>query len=193
MQAFLIPVTAIVLHTSQFKDWLREEHLFAYKMVTLGAILYSNDETRLVAEALPVDELIKAQNKSTYNEGRNKVNEFLASADLYRLRKQNKMAAFMLHQAAEHALHTMLKIGTGLYINTHNLDKLIRYCCMESWHLPEIFLRKNEKEERLFQLLQKAYVGGRYTDDYTISSQKLIMIADRLKELYKLMQEFKYK
>ena len=184
-----IPVTAIVLHTTQFKDWLREEHLFAYKVVTLGAILYSSDETRLVADAVPIDELIKAQNESTYNEGCNKVNEFLAGADLYRLRNQNKMAAFMLHQAAEHALHTMLKIGTGLYINTHNLDKLMRYCCMVSWNLPEIFARKYEKDERLFQLLQKAYVGGRYKDDYNISISELNTIAGKVKELQNLLKE----
>ncbi|MDQ6763134.1 MAG: HEPN domain-containing protein, partial [Bacteroidota bacterium] len=164
---------------------------FAYKVVTLGAILYSSDETRLVAEALPVDELIKAQNQSTYNEGRNKVNEFLSGADLYKLRKQNKMAAFMLHQAAEHALHTILKIGTGLYINTHNLDKLMRYCSMASWHLPEIFARTNEKNERLFQLLQKAYISGRYKDNYSISTPELMTIADRVKQLQNVMKVYK--
>lgn len=186
-----IPVTAIVLHTSQFQDWLKEEHLFAYKVVTQGAILYSSDETGLVAGALPVDELIKAQNESTYNEGRNKVNEFLAGVDLYRLRKQNKMAAFMLHQAAEHALHTILKIGTGLYINTHNLDKLMRYCYMVCWHLPEIFARNNEKDERLFQLLQKAYVGGRYKDDYSLTMNDLDILSSKVRELRQLMDELR--
>lgn len=186
-----IPVTAIVLHTIQFKEWLREEHLFAYKVCTLGAILYSSDETRLVAEAIPVDELIKTENDSVYNEGCNKVNEFLAGADLYRLRKQNKMAAFMLHQAAEHALHTILRIGTGLYVHTHNLDKLIRYCSMVCFHLPEIFPHNNEKNERLFQLLQKAYVGGRYKDDYSISALELMTIADRVKQLQNVMKVYK--
>ncbi len=183
-----IPVTAIVLHTSQFKDWLREEHLFAYKVCTLGAILYSGDESRLVAEAVPVDEMIKAQNDSAYNEGCNKVNEFLAGADLYRLRRQNKMAAFMLHQAAEHALHTILRIGTGLYMNTHNLDKLIRYCCMVSCHIPEIFLRNNEKNEQMFQLLQKAYIGGRYKDEYSVSTQELIKITGKVEALKNLLK-----
>ncbi len=75
-----------------------------------------------------MEELVIAQNEKLFNAGFNKVNEFLAGAELYRIRKQNKMAAFMLHQATEHALHTILKIGIGLYINRHNLDKIMRYC-----------------------------------------------------------------
>jgi len=92
--------------------------------------------------------------------------EFLAGADLYRIREQNKMSAFMLHQAAEHALLTLLKLTTGLHVNTHNLDKLIRSCSMVSYKLPEVFNRNNEQNERLFQLLQKAYIDTRYKDSY---------------------------
>ncbi len=74
----------------------------------------------------------------------------------------------MLPQAVEHALHTILKIKTGLYLNTHNLDKLIRYCSMASYNIPDIFPRNNEKNQRLFQLLQRAYVDSRNNEDYCI-------------------------
>lgn len=40
------------------------------------------------------------------------------------------MAAFMLHQAAEQALLTIFKKATGWHVNTHNIDKLLRYCSM---------------------------------------------------------------
>jgi HEPN domain-containing protein len=36
--------------------------------------------------------------------------EFLAGAELFRIRKQNKMAAFMLHQAAEHGMLAIIQI-----------------------------------------------------------------------------------
>ena len=42
-------------------------------------------------------------------QGINIVNEFIAGAELFRVREQNKMAAFMLHQAAEQALLTIFK------------------------------------------------------------------------------------
>jgi hypothetical protein len=47
------------------------------------------------------------------NQGINKVTQFHAGADFYRIREQNKMAAFMLPQASEHAFHAILKIKTG--------------------------------------------------------------------------------
>ncbi|MEJ7679033.1 MAG: HEPN domain-containing protein [Segetibacter sp.] len=92
-------------------------------MHKLGIVLHDAGNTPF-AEPLTIDQqsLVKA-NEVTYKAGLNKVQEFLADADLYRIRQQNKMAAFMLHQAAEHALHTLLRISTGLYVNTHNIDK----------------------------------------------------------------------
>ena len=111
----------------------------------------------------------------------------MAGADLYRIREQNKMAAFMLHQAAEHALHTFLKIKAGIYFNTHNIDKLIRYSSMVSNMLPEIFPRNNDKNERLLQLPNKAYFETRYKDDYSISTTDLMTITERLRKLQDFM------
>jgi len=51
-----------------------------------------------------------------------------------------------------------------LYTNTNNIDKLIHYCSMIPYRVPEIFFPNNEENERLFQLLQKAYIGIRYKE-----------------------------
>ena len=59
---------------------------------------------------------MKAGDRNIVNKGMNKATEFLAGADLYRVRKQNKMAAFMLQRAAEHTLHTILKMKPGLHM-----------------------------------------------------------------------------
>lgn len=96
----------------------------------------------------------------------------------------------MLHQAAENSLNTILKITTGLYLNTHNLDKLIRYCSMVSYNISEIFSRNNERNERLFQLLQRAYVDGRYSDNYSITKNELALVTERVQILSKRMKEF---
>ncbi len=74
-------------------------------------------------------------------------------------RKQTKLAAFMLHQAAGQCLHALFEINSEMYLNTHSIEKLLRYACMACYHLPEIFPRNNDKEEKLFQLLQKAYIS----------------------------------
>lgn len=179
-----IPVTAIVLPTEQFSHWLIEGHQFAQTVCRMAVLLHGEKQS--------VPESINAENKedkeSILNQGINKVTEFLAGADLFRIRKQNRMAAFMLHQAAEQGLHTLFTITTGLHIHTHNLDKLIRYCSMVSYRLPELFQCNNEKNERLFGLLQKAYIDSRYKEDYTIGTDDLIILTEKVKTLMDIVK-----
>jgi len=185
-----IPVTTIVLHTHQFNKWLGEGHQFAKTVCRIAVQLHGVDGKKIIPETI-VEELSKADKESILNQGINKVTEFLAGADLYRIREQNKMAAFMLHQAAEHALHTILKITTGLYLNTHNLDKLIRYCSMVSYNISDIFSRSNEKNERLFRLLQSAYIDSRYKEDYIIRTDDLIKITDQVRAMLDILKNTK--
>ncbi len=183
----LIPVTAIVLEINQLNQWRKEGHAFAHTVDEKAELLYDN-ETELEELNATEEEAIHKANESFYAQGLNKVQEFLAGADLYRIREQNKMAAFMLHQSAEHPLNTILKVITGLHVATHNLDKLIRYCSMFDYKIPELFPRNNDKNERLFQLLQKAYLDSRYKGDYSITTPELLILTERIKELQKTMQ-----
>ncbi|MBP6022224.1 HEPN domain-containing protein [Ferruginibacter sp.] len=122
-------------------------------------------------------------------QGINKVNEFIAGAELFRVREQNKMAAFMLHQAAEQALLTIFKKATDWPVNTHNIDKLLRYCSMVNYKIPAIFPRDSEAGKRLFGLLQKAYIDTRYKDDFAINSSELNALTQTIKTLQEIMLE----
>jgi len=184
----LVPVTGIVLKSSIFNTWLAEGHRFAHTVCKIAVQLHGSRQPIPADIEPPGNELIQQQNDSLYTEGHNKVTEFIAGAELYIIRKQTKMAAFMLHQAAEQALHTMFQIHTGMYLNTHSIDKLVRYCSMISYQLPEIFPRDNEKNERLFQLLQKAYVGGRYKVEYEINTLDLELIMCQVKKIKGLIR-----
>lgn len=172
IEAACLPVvatTTIVLYTEQFYDWLWDKHPFAHTVQKLGIQLYSTVSNKQEGHLFTLDmEALKKAQESSYAKGMNKVQEFLAGAELYTVRKQYKLAAFMLHQAAEHNLVTLLKVTAGLRVNTHNLDRLIRYGSMLSYHLPHIFPRNKDNEKRLFRLLQNAYIGSRYKEDYSI-------------------------
>ena len=183
-----IPVTAIVLQTDQFNQWLIEGHQFSQTVCRIAVLLHGKkDSTPEISNA----ELNKTDKESICNQGLNMVNEFLAGADLFRIREQNKMAVFMLHQATEQALRAILKITTGLYLNTHNLDKLIRYCSMVSYTVADIFPKDNEKDGRLFQLLQKAYIDSRYKKDYIIRTDDIILLTDKVRNLLEIVKNVK--
>ncbi len=185
----LVPVTAIVLPTATFTAWLTAGHSFAYTVHTKAVLLFQSDEEEIAPIEPPAID-IQEKNHFVYNDAKNKMTEFVAGADLFMVRKQTKLAAFMLHQAAEQCLHALFEINTGMYLNTHSIDKLLRYGCMACYRLPEIFPRNNEKEERLFQLLQKAYVGGRYEKEYSITLCELEKIRGKVMELKEVLKEF---
>lgn len=183
-----IPVTAIVLKTSIFNAWYAEGHRFAHTVRTIAVLLHGSKITQPVTTIPPCEDVVQEQNNILFTEGHNKVTEFMAGAELYIIRKQTKLAAFMLHQAAEQALHTLFQLRTGMYVNSHNLDKLVRYCSMFCYNLPEIFPRSSEKEEHIFQLLQKAYVGGRYREEYSITITDLQKIVEKVSALKEVMK-----
>jgi len=181
-----IPTTAIVLYTNQFNEWLNEGKQFAITVNRLAVELSLAGE-EIIPIKTPEPKLQNENIESILDEGMNMVTEFLVGAELYFAREQNKMCAFMLHQAAEHALHTILKIKAGLYLNTHNIDKLLRYCSMVSYKIPEIFAMDKERNERLIHMLNNAYIHARYKEDYSVGKNDLVTINEKVKELKNLI------
>ena len=181
-----IPVTAIALWIEQFNNWLSEGHPFACTVVQRAVVLHDNDlplpppqETDAAAW--------ESSRKQYYTKGLTMITEFLAGAEMYRIRKQHAMAAFMLHQSAEHGLRTLMKITTGLRTNTHNLDRLLRYCSMAVHGLPEILGTEQQRGKQLFSKLQHAYVDARYKE-YSISHEELLQLEEQVRRfivLYK--------
>jgi HEPN domain-containing protein len=181
------PVTAIVMEVEQFGDWLATGHPFACHVKT-KAVSYFEDLTVELVDASPIDpETLKIAKEAAHCQGLNKVNQFLAGADLFRIREQNKMAAFMLHQAAESALLTILKTSIGLTVNSHNLDKLVRYCLLVTSAVADIFKRNTENEKKQFQLLQRAYIDTRYRDDYYINTSDLLELTAKIRSLQEVL------
>jgi hypothetical protein len=53
---------------------------------------------------------------------------------------------------------------------------------MFDYKLPDIF-SANEHDKRLMQLLQGAYIGGRYKSDYFVKEWEARKIMEKVKEL----------
>jgi hypothetical protein len=92
-QSFL-PATVIVLDANHFNDWLQEGHPFAYKVYKLAECIYNADNV-IFQEPKAVDtQELNTKDAALFNQSISKVQEFFAGADLFRIREQNKMAAF---------------------------------------------------------------------------------------------------
>ncbi|MBO9595002.1 MAG: HEPN domain-containing protein [Niabella sp.] len=185
----VLPVTTLVLATVTFVEWLQADISFARFVWQYAPVLYD-------AGTICRDDFMEAKatanNKEAtrqWEEGLSKAKEFLAGAELYRLRRQHKMAAFMLHQSAEQALRALLMAGTGYHANTHSIDRLLRYGSLVAHQLPEIFPRQTEQDKRLFNLLQKAYIDTRYKDDYKITDEELLTLTGKIRRIHEVLSD----
>jgi HEPN domain-containing protein len=182
------PITVFIEGVHVFNQWINTGHPFACRVVTHGLLAYDAGAVEL---SKPGDgcEPDTAQQVKEFARCDKQVTEFLAGTELYLLRKQFGLSAFLLHQAAEHSCTILLKMMTGYRAATHNLDKLFRFCQPFSAQLARLFPRNNERENYLFNLLQKAYVHGRYRDDYVITEKELRLLAARVRHLQGLGRE----
>lgn len=180
-------VTTIVLQTSTFKEWLKANHPFALTVWQSMVPVYDAGNLSLTTSIDSTQIVDQKDLEKQYTEGLNKSKEFLAGAELFRLREQNKMAAFMLHQSAEQALRTMMKIGTGFHSNTHSIDRLIRYASLVSYQLPDVLPQKTDQDKRLFNLLQQAYIDTRYKEDYKICTLELLSLTEKVEWIQKIL------
>lgn len=182
-------VTTIVLQTSTFEEWLKAKHPFALTVWQSAVPVYDAGNLSITTPHDGNQIVDQKDLEKQYTEGLNKAKEFLAGAELFKLREQNKMTAFMLHQSAEQGLRTILKIGTGFHSNTHSIDRLIRYASMVSYQLPDVFPQKTDRDKRLFSLLQKAYIDTRYKEDYKISDPELQSLTERVRWIAEILTD----
>lgn len=182
-------VTTFVLQKDTFEDWLKEGHQFAINVQQSAEVIYNSGTYDLtVSQTVNHDAVANAIEKHL-TEGLTKAKEFLAGSELFRIRKQHSIAAFMLHQSAEQALRTLLKACTGYHANTHSIDRLLRYAGLVSYQLPDIFPQKTEEEKRLFNLLQKAYIDTRYKEDYKISNDDLLQLTEKVIRIHEILSD----
>ena len=104
-------------------------------------------------------------------------------------KRRYKSAAFMLHQATEHAYHAILLVFTGYKPKIHNIENLGRRTGSLNPEFLKIFPRKTKEEDRLFKLLKKAYVDARYKKSYRITKKELEHLASRVKKLHALTKK----
>jgi len=112
-----------------------------------------------------------------------KANGFVAGAINFYESKEFSLCAFMMHQAGEHGLNSLLQPLMQFRLHTHNLHKLMRITRRFSLEIFNLFPRDIESEIRLFQLLQKPYIHARYKDTFEVKEEDAALLLERIKLL----------
>lgn len=97
------------------------------------------------------------------------------------LRRRN--AAFQIHQAVEAAYACFLLVHTFYFPRSHNI-KLLRSLAEDvDTRLVEAWPREQRFDRRRFELLKRAYVEARYSEQYDASPEDLAWLMDRARAL----------
>jgi len=183
------PVTAWVLPAASFAQWLEAGQPFAVKVFNDALLCYDAGRVWLFAppevDAAEMERTLRRECMLYMKRSAG----FLKGSEMCYLRRQFRLAAFMLHQSAEQAYIAINWRMTGFRPMVHSLEKLHRYALPFSSALATVFPKNNEREEYLFRLLQRAYIDTRYTSDYTIRGADLLSLTTRVQKLHEVVSE----
>src|SRR5678816_802702 len=98
---------------------------------------------------------------------------FWRGSAIYRTMNLGPHAAFLLHQAAERYFHAVLLVFTGYKPKTHDIKALAEQTAPLHVALPAALPRADGEDQRLFDLLRRAYIDARYSRSYRITNEEL--------------------
>ena len=186
--------TSIISHGIHFlNERIEHSYYFFVDVLNEGVLLYDSGNYKLAAPATigPKKRLEKAQ--KYFESWMRKGNRFYENFEFNLQKEYFNEAAFMLHQATEHYYAAFSLVLTDYKPKTHDLKELLDRAININEAHRIVFPQQTEEEEYRFNLLKRAYIEARYSDEYLITTEELAYLAERvliLKELIiKLCEE----
>jgi len=174
------PITLLQYSIDDLNLKIGQRYPFFVDIKKHGIALYDSNRFKLAKgeELMPEQRYNAAKEnlKICFKDSR----EFYFGFKVYVARRNYKIAAFLLHQAAEKLYHAILLVFTGYQPKLHELDKLWKFTIGYSPLLLSIFPRNTIEEKHLFNKLKNAYVDARYKQTYRISKGQLEELSRRI-------------
>lgn len=171
-----------------FNYALKKAHYFETEIKREGIILYDSGEYKLERRRKLNFSEIQEQAQKYYNNKFGRALSFQRSARHDIEDKDVLMASFHLHQTTEHALRTIELVFTLYSPKEHDLEELMDRCKRFTTEIFKAFPRDTPEEERLFDLLQRAYVESRYNPDFEITKQDIDALLPKVEQLRDIVE-----
>lgn len=183
-------VNAIVHTIHHVNQMLAERRFFFMDILKEGYLLYNSGRYKLARppKELPPEVMLRHA-KAYFEEWMESADGFLDSAAYNRGKGREKIAAFLLHQAAERYINCMLLVQTGYRPKEHDMEKLLGQAAGFEPRFSAIFPNGSSRDEHLFSLLRRAYVDARYSKNYHIQEEELVAITQKVEALKSLVSK----
>ncbi len=179
----------IIVHTlAEVNQALSRGEYFWTDILRDGVMLYELPGHPLTTPRPITAEDAAAMAERYYSAKRPDVDRWIATAEFQLVQAQEdpgflKLAAFSLHQAVESSYICCLLMGTFYAPRSHNIRFLRSLAEDGEKGLAEAWPREHRVDRRRFELLKRAYVEARYSDQYDVSAEDLESLIETAKDL----------
>lgn len=190
-----IKKSSVLVHNIDFvNEGLSWGQDFFIDIMERGKIIYQSD-IFLITTYFKINPQLKIQRvKDVFNNFHIKGSQFLHLANITYLSKDLHVSIFLIHQATELLMKSILVTHTRYDPKTHNLSQLVRYCRHITPQIDKIFFTKGKNQQQAisdFRSLQDSYILARYELVYHINKKlvrKLLTKAKKLEQLSALLE-----
>ncbi|WP_431323452.1 HEPN domain-containing protein [Rhizobium sp. YTU87027] len=182
------PVVPIIHTLADVNDQLSRGRPFFVDIARDGIPLYEEPGHPLAQPKPLTAEERRAEAQTNFDQWYQLSLEALTGAELMLERNIWRHGVFMLHQATESAYHCVLLTLTLYSPKSHRIKALRSQAEGVDNRLVEAWPRDSRFSRRCFELLSRAYVEARYSSKYTITSEELAWLVERVKALQTLVE-----
>lgn len=174
---------------SHLNNCLSDGRYFYVDVVNQGIMLYDSGEYEL---ATPRDlnySEIKRIVREYYDSKFSQATYFFDDCITNVGRERYQQAIFHLHQATEYFLKTITLVYILYGDKEHKLEFLINKCKPYTFELAKVFPRDTEEEKHLFDLLERAYIEGRYNPKFEVYKADLDALIPKIELLREIVKK----
>ena len=171
-----------------FNYALTKAHYFETEIKRQGIILYDSGDYKLARRRKLNFNEIQERAQKYYNNKFGRAMSFYLDVPHAAGRNDYKQASFYLHQAAEHFFRTIELVFTLYSPKEHKLAEFMNRCKRFTTETFKAFPRDTPEEERLFKLLELAYVESRYNPDFEITKEDIDALLPKVEHLRDIVE-----
>jgi len=185
-KAIKTPVSVIYHSIGQVNYRLKEGQYFFSDIKKEGIALYDTGKLKLERRRKLSPQKRKQIAEEDFKQWFASAKVFYKQFEYALADRNNKEAAFLLHQATERFYSAVLLVFTGYRPKCHNIETLGRKVSGCDAAFLKVFPRATKEQDERFKLLKKAYIDARYKKDYRITKKQLEYLAERVRKLQRL-------
>ena len=172
-------VTASVYKITSINELLKSGNMFFHLLCLSGNTIFDVGNIKMAISQIQDKNVFHENMVKEFGPMIAKARSFFSGACAYRDSGDHQLSSFMLHQVFEQALNSFLTPMMGFRLQTHNLNKLFLNIRRFSMRFCSVFPRNSDSEISLYRVLHKAYIYGRYKNNFEIPEEKVDILIER--------------